>query len=112
MRPARVGFRPMFSMVMAEPGTYLLEARGGGRSARALVVVTEGAVTGSVASDIAARLTEQCFDWLEEPILRLGGEDIPIPVSPLLEQGAIPSATLIHDTALWLVTRKAPPWAA
>ena len=81
------------------------------RTGRAMVV-TEGAVTGSVASDIAARLTEVCFDWLEEPILRLGGEDIPIPVSPLLEKGAIPSATLIHDTALWLVTRKAPPWAA
>ncbi|MFN3577383.1 MAG: alpha-ketoacid dehydrogenase subunit beta [Tabrizicola sp.] len=76
------------------------------------MVVTEAAVTGSVASEIAARLGELCFDWLEEPILRLGGEDIPIPVSPALERGSIPSADLIHDTALWLVTRKAPPWAA
>ena len=81
------------------------------RTGRAMVV-TEGVVTGSVASDIAARLTEMCFDWLEEPVLRLGGEDIPIPVSPLLEMGSIPSSTLIHDTALWLVTRRAPPWAA
>ncbi len=81
------------------------------RTGRAMVV-TEGVVTGSVASDIAARLTEVCFDWLEEPILRVGGEDIPIPVSPLLERASIPTATLIHDTALWLVTRKAPPWAA
>lgn len=76
------------------------------------MVVTEAVVTGSVASDIAARLSEVCFDWLEEPILRVGGEDIPIPVSPALERGSIPSADLIHDTALWLVTRKAPPWAA
>jgi len=81
------------------------------RTGRAMVV-TEAAVTGSVASDIAARLSEVCFDWLEEPILRVGGEDIPIPVSPALEKGSIPSADLIHDTALWLVTRKAPPWAA
>ena len=81
------------------------------RTGRAMVV-TEGVVTGSVASDIAARLSEVCFDWLEEPILRLGGEDIPIPVSPALEKASIPSADLIHDTALWLVTRKAPPWAA
>lgn len=81
------------------------------RTGRAMVV-TEAVVTGSIASDIAARLSEQCFDWLEEPILRLGGEDIPIPVSPALERGSIPSATLIHDTALWLVTRKAPEWAA
>lgn len=81
------------------------------RTGRAMVV-TEAVVTGSVASDIAARLTESCFDWLEEPILRVGGEDIPIPVSPALERGSIPSATLIHDTAQWLVTRKAPEWAA
>jgi acetoin:2,6-dichlorophenolindophenol oxidoreductase subunit beta len=81
------------------------------RTGRAMVV-TEGVVTGSVASDIAARLGELCFDWLEEPILRVGGEDIPIPVSPALERASIPTATLIHDTALWLATRKAPPWAA
>lgn len=81
------------------------------RTGRAMVV-TEAVVTGSVGSDIAARLSEACFDWLEEPILRVGGEDIPIPVSPALERGSIPSADLIHDTALWLVTRKAPPWAA
>ena len=81
------------------------------RTGRAMVV-TEAVVTGSVASEIAARLSEVCFDWLEEPILRVGGEDIPIPVSPALERGSIPSATLIHDTALWLVTREAPVWAA
>jgi len=81
------------------------------RTGRAMVV-TEAAVTGSVASDIAARLSERCFDWLEEPILRLGGEDIPIPVSPALERAAIPSEALIHDTALWLVTREVPTWAA
>jgi pyruvate dehydrogenase E1 component beta subunit len=81
------------------------------RTGRAMIV-TEAAVTGSVASDLAARLTETCFDWLEEPILRLGGEDIPIPVAPALERASIPTADLIHDTALWLVTRKAPPWAA
>jgi acetoin:2,6-dichlorophenolindophenol oxidoreductase subunit beta len=81
------------------------------RTGRALVV-TEAALTGSVASDIAARLGEACFDWLEEPVLRLGGEDIPIPVAPALERGAIPDARLIAETARWLVTREAPQWAA
>ncbi len=75
------------------------------------MVVTEAAVTGSVASEIAARVQETCFDWLEEPVLRLGGEDIPIPVSPALERGSIPSAALIADTAPWLVRREAPAWA-
>jgi len=81
------------------------------RTGRAMVV-TEAVTTGSVASEIAARLSELCFDWLEEPVLRLGGEDIPIPVSPALERGSIPSAALIHDVGRWLVTREAPEWAA
>jgi pyruvate dehydrogenase E1 component beta subunit len=80
------------------------------RTGRAMVV-TEAAVTGSVASEIAARVQEMCFDWLEEPVLRLGGEDIPIPVSPALERGSIPSAALIAETAAWLVRREAPAWA-
>ena len=80
------------------------------RTGRAMVV-TEAVVTGSVASEIAARVQEMCFDWLEEPVLRLGGEDIPIPVSPALERGSIPSAALIADTAAWLVRREAPAWA-
>ncbi|EEW24736.1 alpha-ketoacid dehydrogenase subunit beta [Rhodobacter ferrooxidans] len=80
------------------------------RTGRAMVV-TEAALTGSVASEIAARIGEACFDWLEEPVLRIGGEDIPIPVSPALERGAIPSAALIAEAGLWLVKREAPAWA-
>lgn len=76
------------------------------------MIVTEAVTTGSVASEIAARVTEQCFDFLEEPPLRLGGEDIPIPVSPALERGSIPDAVLIAEVARWLVTREAPLWAA
>lgn len=80
------------------------------RTGRAMVV-TEAALTGSVASEVAARIGEQCFDWLEEPVLRIGGEDIPIPVAPALERASIPSAALIEQTARWLVRREAPAWA-
>jgi pyruvate dehydrogenase E1 component beta subunit len=80
------------------------------RTGRALVL-TEAALTGSVASEVAARLGESCFDWLEEPVLRLGGEDVPVAVAPALERAAIPDAALIEETALWLVRREAPAWA-
>lgn len=80
------------------------------RTGRAMVV-TEAALTGSVASEIAARIGERCFDWLEEPVLRIGGEDIPIPVAPALEASSIPGAGLIADAARWLVRREAPAWA-
>ena len=62
------------------------------------VVVSEGPLTGGVAAEIAARITEECFDYLEEAVVRLAGEDIPIPVSPALEGASIPTPELIVTT--------------
>jgi pyruvate/2-oxoglutarate/acetoin dehydrogenase E1 component len=76
------------------------------------VVVTESVLTGGFAAELSARISERCFDWLEEPVVRVSGEDIPIPVSPRLEKGAVPTPALIAETALWLVKRIAPSWAA
>ena len=81
------------------------------RTGRAMVV-SEGVMTGGVASEISARLQELCFDQLEEPILRIAGEDIPIPVSPDLERAAIPSAGLIAEAAAHLMRREVAPWAS
>jgi pyruvate/2-oxoglutarate/acetoin dehydrogenase E1 component len=76
------------------------------------MVVTEAVMTSGFAAELSARISERCFDWLEEPVVRVCGEDIPIPVSPALERGAVPSAQLIAETGLWLVKRIAPSWAA
>jgi pyruvate dehydrogenase E1 component beta subunit len=76
------------------------------------MVVTEAVMTSGFAAELSARISERCFDYLEEPVLRVAGEDIPIPVSPALERGAVPSAQLIAETGLWLVKRIAPSWAA
>ena len=76
------------------------------------MVVTESVLTSGFAAELSARISERCFDYLEEPVVRVAGEDIPIPVSPALERGAVPSAQLIAETGLWLVKRLAPSWAA
>jgi pyruvate dehydrogenase E1 component beta subunit len=76
------------------------------------MVVTESVMTSGFAAELSARISERCFEHLEEPVLRVAGEDIPIPVSPALERGAVPSPQLIAETALWLVRRIAPSWAA
>jgi pyruvate dehydrogenase E1 component beta subunit len=75
------------------------------------IVVTESVLTGGFAAELSARISERCFDYLEEPVLRVAGEDIPIPVSPSLERGAVPTPQLISETALWLAKRIAPSWA-
>ncbi len=81
------------------------------RTGRAMVV-SEAVLTGGFAAELSARISERCFDWLEEPVVRVAGEDIPIPVSPDLERGAVPSPQLIAEVGLWLVKRVAPSWAA
>ncbi|SHH36395.1 alpha-ketoacid dehydrogenase subunit beta [Marivita hallyeonensis] len=63
------------------------------------MVVSEGVMTGGVAAELAARITEECFDFLEDPVVRVAGEDIPISVSPLLEQNSVPTPDLIVETA-------------
>jgi pyruvate dehydrogenase E1 component beta subunit len=67
------------------------------RTGRA-VVVSEAPLTAGVAAELAARIAEECFDYLEDPVIRIAGEDIPIPVSPSLESGSIPSAASIAAT--------------
>ena len=75
------------------------------------VAAQESVLTGGFAAELSARISERCFDFLEEPVLRVSGEDIPIPVSPSLERGAVPTPQLISETALWLTKRIAPSWA-
>jgi len=68
------------------------------KTGRALVV-TEDALTGGVSAELSARIQEGAFDYLEAPIVRLAGEDIPIPVAPTLERAAIPDVRRIVAAA-------------
>ena len=60
-------------------------------------VVSEGCLTAGVAAELAARIGEECFDFLCDPVMRIAGEDIPISVSPLLESHSIPSPVSIAN---------------
>ncbi|MGI4748402.1 MAG: alpha-ketoacid dehydrogenase subunit beta [Janthinobacterium lividum] len=74
------------------------------RTGRAMVV-SEGPLTAGVAAELAARISEECFDYLEDPVIRIAGEDIPIPVSPELEAASIPTPDLIVRTLLRMLRR-------
>lgn len=63
------------------------------------MVVTESVLTAGVAAELTARIAEECFDFLHEPVIRVAGEDIPISVSPKLEAASVPTPTLIEKTA-------------
>ena len=55
------------------------------------VVVDEGRLTCSVASEIAAGIGERAFGALAAPVRRLAVPDVPIPFAPSLEAAVIPS---------------------
>jgi pyruvate dehydrogenase E1 component beta subunit len=54
------------------------------------VVVDEGRLTCSVASEIAAGIGERAFTALRAPVRRLAVPDVPIPFAPNLETAVIP----------------------
>ncbi|MDO9463864.1 MAG: alpha-ketoacid dehydrogenase subunit beta [bacterium] len=56
-----------------------------------LVIVSEGYKTCNVASEIAMLVMEHGFDLLDAPVKRVCAVDVPVPMSPVLEDAAIPN---------------------
>src|SRR5437870_9128487 len=75
------------------------------RTSRCLVV-EEGWATYGVTAEIAAGVQERCFDYLDAPILRLGGAQVPMPYSLPLEKASIPTSEDIKRMARRIVGRK------
>ncbi len=55
------------------------------------VIVEEGWPQGSVGADISARIMEQAFDYLDAPVTRIAGKDVPMPYAANLEKLALPN---------------------
>jgi 2-oxoisovalerate dehydrogenase E1 component len=60
------------------------------------IVLVEDNTTGSIASDIAAMIGEECFEKLDAPVMRVGSLDTPIPFHPDLEDGYLPKLRLVE----------------
>jgi len=55
-----------------------------------LVNVEEGWPTCGIGAEIAARMMETAFDYLDAPVHRVAGEDVPMPYAANLEAKALP----------------------
>jgi pyruvate dehydrogenase E1 component subunit beta len=62
-----------------------------------LVTVEEGWPQSGVGAEIAARVMEHAFDYLDAPVLRVAGKDVPMPYAANLEKLALPSVNEIVD---------------
>ena len=56
------------------------------------VVVEEGWPVCSIGSEIAAQIMTQAFDYLDAPVARVAGKDVPMPYAANLEKLALPNA--------------------
>jgi pyruvate dehydrogenase E1 component beta subunit len=56
-----------------------------------VVTVEEGWKQSGVGAEIAARLMEEAFDYLDAPVMRVCGKDVPMPYAANLEKLALPS---------------------
>ena len=65
-----------------------------------VVIVEEGWPHGGVGANMAALIQEQAFDYLDAPVQRVTGADVPMPYSKPLEQAAFPHAEHVVQAAL------------
>ena len=63
------------------------------------VTVEEGWPQFGVGSEIAARIMEEAFDYLDAPVRRVTGEDVPMPYAANLEKLALPSTAKVIEAA-------------
>lgn len=62
-----------------------------------VLVIDEGYQSFGVTAEIAARLNEKAFYYLDAPVRRLGASDVPVPFAPSLEDLTIPSADRVVE---------------
>ncbi len=62
-----------------------------------LVTVEEGFPQSSVGTEIATRVMQQAFDYLDAPILTIAGKDVPMPYAANLEKLALPSVAEVVE---------------
>ncbi len=55
-----------------------------------VLIVHEACLTGGFGAEVAARIGEELFDYLDAPVTRIGANDVPIPFCPVLENFVLP----------------------
>jgi len=63
------------------------------------VVVEEGWPQSGVGAEVTARIMENAFDWLDAPVARVSGKDVPMPYAANLEKLALPSVAEVVEAA-------------
>ena len=69
-----------------------------------ILIVHEDSIFQGFGAEIAAQVAESAFEYLDAPVQRLGGKDVPVGFSPLLEQATLPQIKDIEDKLRALIS--------
>jgi 2-oxoisovalerate dehydrogenase E1 component beta subunit len=72
------------------------------RKTSKVLLLHEDTKTGGMAGELAAIITENVFEHLDGPIVRVTAPDTPVPYSPTLEEAFLPNVDKVVDKARWL----------
>lgn len=61
-----------------------------------LLILHEDTLFGGIGSDISAMVTEQCFEYLDAPVRRVGSLETPVPFASALESNYLPKNRLAN----------------
>jgi pyruvate dehydrogenase E1 component beta subunit len=64
-----------------------------------ILVIDEGHQSFGVSAEIAARVADKAFYYLDSPVMRMGAMDVPIPFSPALEDLTVPTPERVYEQA-------------
>ena len=87
------------TLVPLDEKTILDSAKKTGR----VIVVDEGHQNFGVTAEIASRISEKAFYYLDAPVIRMGAMDVPVPFSPVLEDLTVPTAEKVASNARKIV---------
>ena len=81
------------TLVPFDEETVLASARKTGR----VVIAHEASLTAGFGGEIAARIADKAFEYLDAPLKRVAAYDAPTPFSPTLEKAVLPSAAKVRQ---------------
>ncbi len=67
------------------------------KKTKRLLVAHEACRRGGIGAEIAATVSEELYDWLDGPVMRVGARNVPVPFSAPLERHVIPQVEDIVD---------------
>ena len=72
------------------------------RKTAKVLLLHEDTRTGGLAGELAALITENVFEYLDGPIVRVTAPDTPVPFSAPLEEAFLPNTEQVVEKARWL----------